>query len=104
MQVIDIVMLSSYTLMCCINSYILYNIRYNGWNVNLTFMCGILTMIWSNVSLRKMNLSLVLVNSYTDIIYSICYYLMYYTCGVPISNQQWIGILIMLIGLFVMNR
>lgn len=96
-------MLVLYTTLCGMSSFIAYNIRYNGWNSNLSFVGSLLLLIWSNFAIKKMDLSLIKINSYTDILCSMTYYIVYFLCGAEISPMQWIGISIMVIGLIVIN-
>jgi len=97
-------MLTLYTSLCCLSSYIAYNIRHNGWDSNLTFCGSLLLVIWTNFAIRKMELSLVKINSYTDILCSMTYYMVYFLCGAAITPVQWIGIAVMLLGLIIINQ
>ena len=104
MQTIDIVMLTVYTALCCMSSYIAYNIRHNGWDSNISFVGSLFLVIWSNFAIRKMQLDLIKINSYTDILCSMTYYIVYFLCGAAISPTQWIGISVMLLGLIIINH
>ena len=99
----DSVLIIINTLICLGGAWVCVQIRSGNFAASTALISGVTTMVVWMLLVRNAKMPLVTASAWYDVTQALGYFVGFMICGEHISSTQWLGILLLLIGLALVN-